>query len=104
MVKSNRILRFPLSDFSRHPSLVGVMGHPGFQFEGGLAGEDIVKLLGLYGSSDAFSTTRTAFSIGGPSLAYAGMSPAEFIKQYPEMFDVVYAYCEGDLNHAESWR
>lgn len=104
MVKSNRVLGFPLSDFSRHPSLVGVMGYPGFQFEGGSVREDIVKLLGLYGSSDAFSPTRTAFLIGAPSLEYAGMSLAEFIKQYPEKFDDVYRYCEGDLNHAESWR
>lgn len=104
MVKSNRVLGFPLSDWSKHPAWVGVMGYPGFQFEGGSVREDIVKLLGVYGSSDAFSSTQTALLIGGPSLAYAGMSPAEFIKQYPEMFDVVYAYCEGDLNHAESWR
>lgn len=104
MVKSNRVLRFPLSDFSKHPAWAGVMGYPGFQFEGGSVREDIVKLLGVYGSSDAFSSTRTAFLIGAPDLRYAGMSVAEFIKQYPEKFDVVYAYCEGDLNHAESWR
>lgn len=104
MVKSNRVLGFPLSDLSKHPAWVGVMGYPGFQFEGGSVRADIVKLLGVYGSSDAFSLTRTAFLIGAPDLRYAGMSIAEFIKQYPEKFDVVYADCEGDLNHAESWR
>lgn len=104
MVKGNRVLGFPLSDWSKHPAWAGVMGYPGFQFEGGSVREDIVKLLGVYGSSDAFSSTRTAFLIGAPDLRYAGMSVAEFIKQYPEKFDVVYAYCEGDLNHAESWR